>query len=432
MYGKHCTLMEKPVLFSLTENANTEEINIPSSVPSQQFKDNWKKRLSFHNKMAFLSGIMEQHNNEVKEDATCDTASSSRIQQLCDIYMTQMDTNKQTAFAVAVMENDQVYLFDKVYPSDRRVTNKFRHSEEILIQNIEKYLLKNENYKEKMPKELFIFTTNSPCLGRKDKKSKKVQKENKSQDEDLHKNNIQGSGSCLLQLLDKSFEWKSKYGFKTHVAYKNFWGFAGPDYFDDVAFDSDSCLGVGHHDSEECKRTPFKLKHQVLKETIKESKIFHTLADVPGEERNSLKDHLIHARHQLMSLAESSVSLYQEHLNRGRQKIASFTFHPQVHDEVCGRLEKSWAETVKMCSVIPLREKITSEFNRKIVELFQHDLKTYFGKESPLLLYHIPHNCLYVIATTTTTYSSSSDNHTVTVAKTIDPGTHTVCSPLRL
>lgn len=351
------------------QNRWTATVKLSLSVLIKQFFYIWKKRLSCSDKKEFCKKMIKLPNH-IQEDVDND-AVYQLAKHLYSKYGTEMSTGKQIAFAVAVLEND-VYVFEKVRPHHSKEIKKFFHCEELLIRKIEEYLLKNKNDKKKMPIKLYIFTTNSPCFGRNAKQTKKDRKENESAD---HVQNIHNNSqcSCMLLLAEKTFEWADNYGFKTIVVFSKYWGIAGPNYFDDVTFDSD----LINQCSEESVETPFKINRKVLYETFNRHNIWCTRRGLPKKEQNSLTKDIKSARHQLL----------QGDLDKAKQMISS-SFSKQVHDDICGILDKVWPEMVEICSA---REKITSKFNRKIVQFFINDLKSFFGEDCPLFFYFIPH-----------------------------------------
>ena len=344
------------------------------------FKDRWEQTTNCRNKLEAYNRIMElsPHGGEEDNAGYFDPVWRSFIRSS---NTKQLERHKQHASAVVVMRDKNKMIFPAVYPdfqnkkedpgaphiqqNQSAVTDKTAtHSEEKLIKQLDDFLRRDG----RMVQRIMIYTYNSPCL----KREKKTE-------------------PCMFQLLRKAYEWYENYEVLTDVAFTKFWGLSGPNYLKNLTFSTISCPRSDFHSRiEKCQDIPFKLDHNYLGDLFRKSDIYNTLSQVKGRDRNTLREDMKSARKALLRLAESSFGLRKDHLDRGKQKIDSFKFLPEVHDTICEKLQKEWKEMVDNSSMTPIREDITEEFNSAVVHVFRERLKSFLGKNSPLRLYRVP------------------------------------------
>lgn len=343
---------------------------------TQLLKDSWKQTTNGGDKKEMYRRIVGLDSSKGEDDGDdavlSDTVRQSYIQYL---KTKELESNKQRAFSIVLMKDNSKVFFQEVYPDFKNKkkepvapdtkSDQTKHSEEILIQQLDDFLRDHGT----MAEHILIYTHNSPCLKRE-------------------KENVL---PCMFQLLHKAYEWREHYEVSTDVAFTKFWGLSGPNYFKNLNSSIISCPSSDFlSDIETCKDIHFKLDHKNLKEIFKKSDIKNTLSHVKDKDKNTLCGEILSARETLVSLAESSFGLRDDHLGRGKQKIDSFIFLPAVHDKVCERLQKEWEEMVYNSSMSPIRKYLTEEFNRAVVHDFREQLKSFLGNNSSLQLHHIP------------------------------------------
>lgn len=345
----------------------------------QLFHDRWKLTATCRGKTEKYNHVMEQFSSKAAEDrdnVVClDTVWLPFIKYSNTV---EADRDRQYAFSIVLMKNGTKEIFQDVYPEfqnkkkesgavnieagESGLTSKTTlHSEEILIQQLDDFLQHNG----KMVEHILIYTYNSPCL----KREKKIV-------------------PCMFQLLYKVYEWHKHYEVITDVAFTKHWGLSGPNYFKNLTYSIISCpSSIFYSCTEKCKDIPFKLDHKKLKGNVKISRIYNTLSC--SKDKAKLHKDIQSARKSLMSLAEKSSGLCQDHLDRGYQMINSFIFPSEVHEEVCQILKKEWNEMVDDSSMTLIRKHITEQFNSAVVHLFREQLKSFLGNSSLLRLHHV-------------------------------------------
>lgn len=338
----------------------------------QLFEDRWKQRANC-DKTKMYNHIMELSSSKAPEhsDTECLSLCSKR---------NEPERDKQYASYVVFMENNKDVISQPVYPdfknrkieSDAQYTKPDQrglsikrattHSEEILIEQLDDFLTQNET----KVKQILIYTHNSPCLKRE--------------------NNIV---PCMFRLLYKACEWYEHSKALTHVVFSKPWGLSGPNYFKNLNYSMISSPRSDFHSYiEKCKDIHFKLDHNNLRGIFKKSDIYNTLSQVKDEDKNTLHSNIKSAREKLVSLAQSSSGLRNDHLQRGKQMIDSFEFLPGVRNKVYERLQMEWKEMVNNSSMTPIREVIAEEFNNGVVHLFREYLKSFLGSRCPLRLHY--------------------------------------------
>lgn len=286
---------------------------------------------------------------------------------LKDNYMKHKKTEKQYALAFVAMKNGKVFKSDEFYPCHKnrnakdKMTEKTKHSEEKLIQEIDKFLQKNS----KNVQGILIFTLNSPCLKRE-------------------KQDIQ---CCMYLILRKATEWYHKYGIITHAAFSKFWGLSGPNIFKRLTvseiLDQNS---VFYPYFKASKKITFKLEDFMKENEEKKKKtekgkeikgkiIKETLPDVENIEKNNLKNDIISAVHNLMVLAKHDTNKHK-HCENGEKFISSLKFSSKVHNKISEMLRKAWSEIVNNSFMLVVRDKITADFNRAVVNVFLNDINS--------------------------------------------------------
>ncbi|XP_044062061.1 uncharacterized protein LOC122880724 [Siniperca chuatsi] len=287
----------------------------------------------------------------------------------------ECSNEKQCASAVVFLKDGKCEIFAEVYPhyrnkksknSDSPSTEVTKHSEEILIGQIDEYLQSNGIHVQ----SILFYTLNSPCLKRE-----------------------KHTDPCMFKLVEMAHQWQSKFGFSTVVAFTKFWGLSGPNFFKDLTYSDISSPSSDFYPYiETCKTIPFKLNSKDFRNNVKKRSIYNTIPYVEVSDKRKLDNDIKSALRDLVKLAESSFGLRKEHLERGEEKISSFTFDPLVQDKSFEFLTKNWNEMVTNCSMSPIREKITTDFNIAVVFLFLKELKSTLGNSSPLRLYCVPQN----------------------------------------
>ena len=146
----------------------------------------------------------------------------------------------------------------------------------------------------------------------------------------------------MFQLLYKAHEWQKQYEVFTDVAFTKPWGLSGPNYFKNLNYSIISCPSSDFHSHvEKCKDVPFRLDQCNLRDIFKKSDIIDTLSHVTDSDKNTLLRGIKYAQKTLVSLAQSSFDLRNDHLSHGKQAIDSFMFLPGVHDKVCEMVERN-------------------------------------------------------------------------------------------
>ncbi|XP_049441327.1 uncharacterized protein LOC125894154 isoform X5 [Epinephelus fuscoguttatus] len=276
---------------------------------------------------------------------------------------------KQYAFAIAYLKDGNTKDFPAVYPDHPKEEGHSaslpskKHSEEILIQQIDDFLLDRGNE----VKILLVFSYNSPCLKREN-----------------------NATCCMFLLLQKADDWHSRYGFFTNVTFTKFWGLTGPNFFKHLTYSDISDLkSVFFPYIEKCKNIRFKLNEKKLRRNMSENgglyKKIHLATD-----KKILSSTIKSILHKLVDQAKTSCR-QKDHLDRGT-KIITSKFHQEVREEIVTVLQKKWKEFINDESMSPIRKKISTDFNNAVLQFFVKELKFFGGDNSPLKLYQVPQN----------------------------------------
>lgn len=308
----------------------------------KKLEDDWKQKASCKDRTELFKSIMSPEAKDRVDAGDFSIVSLSYMK--CS--HTKMEGIKQSAFAVIFMTDGDMKVFPYVYPDFRNS----KHSEEMLLQRLDDFLRKNGTAAQR----ILIYTYNSPCLKRENK-----------------------SVPCMFQLLHKACEWQENYQVFTDVAFTKPWGLSGPNFFNYLTFSvASSPSSVFNVYIEKCKDVPFQLNEKSLRNIFKTSKIYNTLSYVKDDDKNKLRSDIKSARETLVTLAETSSGLCQDLLDRGKRKTDSFTFLPEVHDEVCKTLLGEWNQMVEDSSMTPILKVITEEFSTAVVLLFTKQLRS--------------------------------------------------------
>ncbi|KAM7389652.1 hypothetical protein PAMP_023615 [Pampus punctatissimus] len=271
-------------------------------------------------------------------------------------HLAKKETEKQYAFAIVKMRNVTFLNFNNVYPDFNKKDKKSilpsakftKHSEEILIEQIDAFLKSNGAEVHK----IFIYTVNSPCLKRENR-------------------NIV---PCMIQIINRANYWEDEYGISTDVGFSNSWGPGGKNYFGDLK--DMSCPNSDYFRYyQKFKEITFKLKHKNLLD----------FDDLYTSQLHSKKI-INYARNNLIKLAKSSHGTEEQHLDLGKKKIATFTFNSQEQDKICEMLVIKWKEMININAMTAIRELITKDFNDFAVKRFATEIRR------PFRLYQIPRN----------------------------------------
>ncbi|XP_051275666.1 uncharacterized protein LOC127374429 [Dicentrarchus labrax] len=266
---------------------------------------------------------------------------------------------KQYASAVLVLRNDECVEFPKVKPVLLKKTSECsKHSEEILIGDIDEYLRSNVTKVQ----SISFYTVNSPCLKRHGKEKH--------------------IPCCMLQLIEKAYQWYNEYGIITSVGFRNCWGSFTPSLFKSLEYSnisSRSCIFFGYF--KEFRETPFKLKSFINK--VKVDDIYETRSD-----DTIYIDAIEDALDALVKLGTSSHT-FKEHLLRGEEFISSLEFPAVVQDEILENLRKNWKKMVENCFVFHIGKEIAADLKTATVHAFL-EFQTSLGNSSPFHLYQIP------------------------------------------
>lgn len=320
----------------------------------------------------------ELFNRVMKLSSDTQSIDSVGVDELWESFQkhypkTYEERKTQHGFAVVSMKNDgKCWVSEEVIPrhknkkSNKSANTFTEHTEEILIQQVDEFL---QNTRTQV-KLIFIYTLNSPCLKRETK-------------------NI---APCMFQFLERAHQWHREYGIPTVVGFTKFWGLSGPNYFRDLLYSKISCpSSVFYPYIEKCKGIPFKLDCKPFREKNRKSNIYKTLLSVNETDRCKLQNDIKSAQCALMKL-EGDYVVRKKHLDRVKEMIARFTFHPQVQDAICEILTDNMYEIVNNSSMIPIREKIVTDFNRAVVQLFGKQLKLIWGNSNMFKLVELPLN----------------------------------------
>nr|XP_046261870.1 uncharacterized protein LOC124068033 isoform X2 [Scatophagus argus] len=262
---------------------------------------------------------------------------------------------KQYAFAVVVLK-DRLVISAPAYPKrqEKNKDNDNKHSEEFLIEKLctffQKYRKNVEN--------IYIYTTNSPCLKREKKHLI----------------------SCMFKLLHKSCEWLTEYGFLTTVIFSEFYGFSGSNYFQKADI-SDILDGY----SNKCQGDSFVLNYEDFNK-LKPGDI-RTVLDIEPKHRKQQLDVVNSALKEIKSETKNLCLINEEYLNHGK-KIIQDKMHNQP-EKTINTLIGEWNKMVDRSFEEYQRKQITSDFNTAVVHVFEKELKSSFGSNCPLQLYHL-------------------------------------------
>lgn len=151
-------------------------------------------------------------------------------------YLNTGEKNKinQYGFYLILMKDGTLIISEKI-PQDSKNNT---HTEEFIIPELVEFVSKKGN----KVKKIFIYSYNSPCLKRTDKKN-----------------------PCMFQLLRKACKWYEKYQIFTDVAFTHSYGICGPNYFNYLTFDEISSPNSGFNSYiEKCKNSKSELENQNL------------------------------------------------------------------------------------------------------------------------------------------------------------------------
>nr|XP_033488572.1 uncharacterized protein LOC117260659 [Epinephelus lanceolatus] len=342
------------------KNLNLHPIVNPEKVTfsTQSVKDSFEKQTNISDKTELFTK-MKSHLTLDKESSIDIMPHDELMKSVLAYYHAKHQRQeKQYAFAVAYLKNGYWIIFPTVYPDHskrggRSAVPTKKHSEEKLIQQIDDFLKKNGTQVIK----LLVFSYNSPCLRREN-----------------------NAICCMFLLSQKAVQWHNMYGFFTKVAFTKPWGLTGPNFFKRLTYSDISDPGsVFFSYIEKCKNTPFKVNQKKLNEV---RNFFRKLS--------SLTKSTFHKLNQ----PKTSCHNKKDHLERGITIIKS-EFPPEVREENITLLNQSitqWEDFINDESMSPIREKITTDFNNAVVQLFVKELKFFGGDSSPLKLYQVPQN----------------------------------------
>lgn len=117
--------------------------------------------------------------------------------------ITDYGKEKQYAWAALRRNDGSFYYFDIAFPCPEGNNNKqkhdsakIKHSEDFLIDRIKTFFGKKSKYKYT---ELFIYSVNTPCLGRK------------------------GQDPCMIKLINLSKYLHGNYNIKTYIGFSKFY-----------------------------------------------------------------------------------------------------------------------------------------------------------------------------------------------------------------
>ncbi|XP_049441346.1 uncharacterized protein LOC125894156 [Epinephelus fuscoguttatus] len=357
---------------------NPEKLELKLFYLIRLLKDSFEKQTNISDRAELFT--------KMKSHLTLDKESSIDLMTLCEpmksVLAYYLDEHKrqekQYAFAVAYLKNGDLIIFPAVYPDHskgggRSAVPTKKHSEEKLIQQIDNFLQKNGTKVIK----LLVYSYNSPCLRREN-----------------------NTTCCMLLLLQKAVQWHNMYGFFTDVAFTKPYGLTGPNFFQYLTYsDISNPRSVFLTYIEKCKNIPFKLvskrkENELRQKLIKMSEnstIYKTIDLVEAAYKEELRSTIKSILHKLLDQANSS-SHTKDHLDRGITIITSSEFPPEVRNEIVTALIKNWNKVVINESVSPIRDKIATDFNNAVVQLFGKELKFFVGNSSPLKLYQVPQN----------------------------------------
>ncbi|XP_029365535.1 uncharacterized protein LOC115048304 [Echeneis naucrates] len=257
---------------------------------------------------------------------------------------------KQFGFALIFREHC-IEELPLEYPDHNR-ENGDAHTEEILIEHIEKSLHKNS---QKLI-HIFIYTFNSPCLSRPD-----------------------GKKCCMEILQVKATEWNNKYGIRTEVGYTKYWGLTGPKYLLNVPDSKIKGSPIFEQYLRICETQALKLDWTLFKD---KSDIFYMISEVEKKERPEIYRCIEQAISHLRSMAQSKKTI-KEHRRCFREKISTLTFKYKS-DEIKKKLLEKCEEMIEGSSMKWIRKQMAIDLNMRSSEYIQHG----FGPNCPLQIKH--------------------------------------------
>ncbi|XP_056238039.1 uncharacterized protein LOC130173122 [Seriola aureovittata] len=281
----------------------------------------------------------------------------------------EQDQISQFAFAIVHMKDD-IKIFNVVKPDHKKNNTGLeytKHTEELLIDQIEVFLHRKKKKKSifKIVKNIVIFSYNSPCLNRLDKRE-----------------------CCMLKLLDKAKDWK-QYGISTTVVFAKYWASLkyGIIKINGSVDQSNTIININ-----KINNVPFRLKTNITSKYIENKDdgqykdVFSIIADAEGkEERKALQVVIESSLDHLQTEAEKSSRTYDEHLQHLKKEIATLMFPMKHQDNIRKKLLERWTRVVNYNTMVLIHKRKTAELNIKYFLSFQELL----GSSSPLHLKHM-------------------------------------------
>lgn len=281
--------------------------------------------------------------------------------------------DKQHSWAV-IEKREEVVMYGPYYPN----YNKGEHSEDTIIKQTQE-LLESSGASEDW--KVYVFTTNSPCLGR----------------------NIE---PCMLKLVRKAREWWLMFRVKTHVGFVKCWGFKGiketlfrvvnysqvrtvvqcenyEEYFTTVQNQT--------HINPLCENVYTLVKHLLnsgpfsftlslqgleWKSYFKRMQII--LESSQGNDTELSTQRLSRLTDAVQLMSSEKETSFEEHSKRGQAFALDYSFDSEISEAVQDQLrlafQQCWTEMIQDKYTESIRETLTEDFNQCTNQLFIKDI----------------------------------------------------------
>lgn len=316
----------------------------------QQRKDNMLCHIASHN----YNNIRESFDLNWK---TVYTAQKNHILiELEHLYIGNTQKTSQHGFAVMVYD-DRIDIVQLVKPKFKKKGPNI-HTEEILIDSINERLDNNLQGNRSSAHMILIYTYNSPCLKRENKKLV----------------------SCFSQL--QATKWSQK-GISTHVFYSTRWGPLTSSNFEFLTYSTISDpANLFHKYLLKYNNVPFRLDQECFEENRKAIKVGNLLPEIETKHRSAVFN-VVNKIKQDLSCVELTIPGYLDHLKEVVDPLKC------VSNKISDTFLKIISNTIETTVLRLVREDVTSDLNNIIVDCFLEDLPSILGNNSHLRLHHV-------------------------------------------
>lgn len=312
-----------------------------------------KDYLDFHNKLQFSPGYIMN--------------TLSLDMEMEHHHQSDMGNDNQYGFAIIFHEKGGGVISEKAYPfgqkkKEQKDDQNKKHSEEKLIELIDDYFTNNIIEGGCV----LIYTFYSPCLNR-----------------------------CMMKIGEKSFKWFEKYKIMTIVCFTKYWGEAGPKSFDKYKINEENEATDVSKLNDRYNEIPFRLDCKHLKAILQKCHLFKILSGPKYEGKKSDNKKLKEAIKEFLALPEELLQPHvrHEHLSLGKTHVSSIQFPLRYESKLRRKLSEIWKEAVSVCFNEMLTERITTDYNFRVVEYYVRELKSSFKDHCPLQVDRLSKYC---------------------------------------